>query len=313
MLTLEAYAEGQIEAVEVTKPADITLVIDFGLPVDINVLANDMKMEGATLVVEGIKKSEADVLTDSVEGAFGTATVLESDEIRYSIDKMTMNCEEVYIYGATYVRGEAKLGTCYSTVTVIPATNIYYEDNFVTYEGYKKVNGIWNLVSDLWTTEGTTLDRVQAEDRPGEFSLSGLDANNIYGYDAAYKGMSQYSLGSARKVTVDANTQAYASFKFWGTGFDVVSLTSNTTGTIIVSVYELKDDGTPNYNERVESRIVDTYYGYEYVDGEGWVVNPTFNTPNALYQDPVMKIANLEYGNYYAEITVQYDSKFSDG
>lgn len=332
-----------------------TVVIDYGLPVEINVAANDtmmgsngtVKYIGSTSVFEAgyneAKKADSDLKlweylqdqtkvypvstpmfnTETLSGVHGTITILKdstgnpSGKVEYTLSDTEMNQEETFAYATDY-QGSSTKGYYYSTVTIIPATNIYYEDNFITYEGYKKIEGVWTLVSDLWKSVGEALDKTQAEDRPGEFSLSGLDANNIYGFDAAYKGMSEYSLGSARKVTVDENTQAYASFKFWGTGFDVISLTSAKTGTIIVNVYELNSDGTPNYSRVVDSRIVDTYYGYKYVDedtdndGEidGWVVDPT--AEDALYQVPVMKISNLPYDNYFAEITVQYDQAFDN-
>ena len=72
-------------------------------------------------------------------------------------------------------------------------------------------------------------------------------------------------MGSAHKVTVTgklndrdqvtAGTYATAEFTFWGTGFDVISLTSNTTGTIVVEVTG-KTENTTSKNY-----IVDTYYG----------------------------------------------------
>ena len=49
--------------------------------------------------------------------------------------------------------------------------------------------------------------------------------------------MSTFSLGTAKKVHVfDDGVYATASFTFWGTGFDVISMTSNTTGVPAVKI-----------------------------------------------------------------------------
>jgi hypothetical protein len=107
---------------------------------------------------------------------------------------------------------------------------------------------------------------------------------------------------------VNNNTYGTAEFSFWGTGFDVISLTGNNTGTIVVSIYKKSD------NSMVKSLMVDTYYGYTYVDGK-WVVDKT--AQGELYQVPVLKVENLPYGNYKAVITVSYapffDHQNTDG
>ena len=127
---------------------------------------------------------------------------------------------------------------------------------------------------------------------------------NVYGYDSAYKDSTTFSMGSAKKVTVNADTykanKAWptATFTFKGTGFDVISLTSNTSGTFFVTV--TKNDGTV-----VRRNTIDTYYGYKLVNGN-WVA--TANDPNALYQIPVMKIKDLAYAEYNVEIKVAFAS-----
>ena len=72
-------------------------------------------------------------------------------------------------------------------------------------------------------------------------------------------------MGSATKVTVAADTYKEgetqwptATFTFKGTGFDVISLTDNTSGAIFVDVYA----GKGTSGKRVKSYIVDNYYGY---------------------------------------------------
>ena len=257
-----------------------TVVIDYGLPVDISVLANDMFGDYGKLAAVGPYSSslETDGYTgnnlasgfgstyEDAENGYGTAVVNTSTgKVRYTPKNMEMDKYEKFLYAVNYT-GDTNSGYYYDSVTVIPATTIYYEDDFLTYTAYdnkgtgdKTDDELITSGENSWTVVGDRPgNAVQAEDRPGQYSLS--DANNIYGYDAVNKGMSIYSLGQARKVTVDANTYAKAEFSFWGTGFDVISMTSDDTGVLAVDVYH---HGAEKIKEnRVAVMTVDTYYGY---------------------------------------------------
>lgn len=327
------------------------VVIDFGLPVDISVLANDILGEGAAVVglaavgsipaTQGTAELAAGFSQNSYTGTYGTATI-NGTKVRYTPKDMQMNGAEKFAYAAkANLENDQKY--YYSTVTVIPAANIYYEDSFVTFDG-------------AWEPVGQTEDGItQQEDRPGQFSLSAYDANNVYGYDEAYTDCTTYSLGSAKKVTVNSETNSNpptATFTFTGTGFDLISLTSNTTGTIFVEVYQVKDNGEVN---RLHRWAVDTYYGYtRKEDGyiqytwtltnnqwhadkkviselpEGaqvggtpqktgdvtyevnyqWMV--TNDIDNALYQIPVIRGQGLEYGTYQVIIKPTYYPAFDN-
>ena len=342
------------------------VVIDYGLPVDISVLTNDMFGEngklagvgayGDSLNLEGYDTNLASGFGNSYTGTYGTATAnVETGKVRYTPTDMEMNGYDKFAYAVNY-KGTENAGYYYDTVTVIPATTIYYEDSFVAYDnliwqqkdGGQVWEGEWTVVSkesegyeSLWTQDGTTVDGTQDEDRPGKYSLT--DANNIYGYDSVNKGMSTYSMGSAMKATVDYDNGAQASFTFWGTGFDVISMTDSTTGTIFVKVYD--ED-----NKLVKDLTVDTYYGYNYglynvtytytagqwvktvgteVTTEGatasaavfpenptegqtvaaieklWVLDP--NADEHIWQVPVMEVEGLEYGKYTVKIQAIYE------
>ncbi len=294
------------------------VVIDYGLPVDISVMANDMFGENGKLA--GISKYSADAHDTLIDAAAGNGSAIAdgfvtadcagdygkasanrtTGIVRYQLDGMTMDKSEKFTYAVDYA-GSVNAGYYYDTVTVIPATTIYYEDSFVNFSTELLTNG---TVETSWTTVGTTVDAVQAEDRPGEYSLPEIDANNVYGYDAAYEDMKTYSLGSAHKVTVtEKQNRAKAGFTFTGTGFDVISMTSNTTGTISVTV---KQGDTV-----VKDVLVDTYYGYTWSEELGWTVNS--DTDNSLYQVPVMKIEDLPYGTYDVVITAAYNDLFHHG
>lgn len=346
-----------------------TVVIDYGLPVDISVLTNDMfgengKLAGVgaisdSLNLDGHTDTKAAGFGETYTGTYGVAKAdASTGKVRYTLNTsngMQMQTYEKFAYAVNYT-GATNPGYYYDTVTVIPATTIYYEDTFLNYSSYEWDYEIkdWGEVKtgseSLWTLEAHDSNKVQAEDRPGEYSLT--DANNIYGYDAVNNNMSIHSLDKAAMVTVDYDKKALADFTFCGTGFDVVSMTSSETGTILVDVYPVDADGKrgdANYNI-----IVDSYYGYDYclcnvtyqylggdwvrtVNGRAenatevvapnkpetpkendtvsaveyaWILAPDADAVNAIYQVPLIQVSDMPYGRYEVVITVTYDKAF---
>ena len=275
----------------VSKPINDTVVVDFGLPVDISVLSNDMLPADA--VVSAISHDESTIASTTCTGTYGTLSINQGGKsVRYEMNVnngMQMQ-PEVFYYATTKSSYSA-------TLTVIPATTVYYEDSFVKTSNSSVVDETYGV----WTPEGTTDSKTQAEDRPGTASVLD-DANNLYGYDAAYANFKQFSLDSAQKVTVNAatgtpNTAPTASFTFTGTGFDIISLTDNTSGTIVVTVKNRATNETKNYS-------VNNYFGYTYSGGT-WKPTDSAN-PKALYQVPVIKVEDLTYGTYDVTIKVAY-------
>ena len=300
------------------------IVIDYGLPVKINVLSNDGLASGSKVV--GIKKTEttpvAGTMPDNTyisnidDGTYGSAVLGNDSLITYSLTDMNMTDVEVF----SYVAQDATYGYhYYAKVTVIPATIIYFEDNFknddgnsfITYKTYTYTVGTGTdaknePAANIWTSHSYTTpqDAFQAEDRPGQMTTG--DANNIYGFDGSYNASSIYSMHTAMKFTAsikdNVKTLGTAEFTFTGTGFDVISFTSDSTGLIMLEV--LNEDG-----ESVKRAIVDTYYGYSYnEDTKKWEVNT--NSKGGVYQVPVIKVEGLDYGTYTAIITASYDELF---
>ena len=292
-----------------------SVVVDFGLPVEINVTAND----GITSTLCGISTTKpvatmnrglydtAVMGTDEIPVGDITAEIISDASVKVTIEEITFHESTSFYYEAevtTTVDGNDQNGFMYSQVTVIPATTIYYEDSFVDFTSFTKDENTGEFVEDKKPQWSASVDptATQAQDRPGKSQIGeDLDANNNYGFDAAYTEMSQYSMGSAAKIDVKSNVRGEATFEFYGTGFDIIGLTSNTTGTLIVQVFD--KDG-----ESVKSAVVDTYYGYAYQDGE-WVAVPS-DDDNALYQVPVMKIFDLDYAKYTVKLTAGYNNYF---
>ncbi len=291
-----------------------TVVIDFGLSVNVNVTANDYL--NATVAGVSATALNADInsgllldepdYSSSVTTAHGAFKVGGENIVTYTPGDMNMTEPEsiYYIAEATfYVYNTVQTGYMYSSLTVIPATTIYYEDSFVDLSSYSAgEDGTFTEdETPAWAQEVTT--GTQDTDRPGENQIGTMldDADNNYGYDSAYTNMTTYSLDSAASINVNSSKYGKATFTFTGTGFDVISLTSNTTGNIFVDVVDAEGVSAGNF-------VVDTYYGYAYQNGQ-WVTVDSAD-PNALYQVPVMKVTGLDYGTYTVTIHVSYNSIF---
>lgn len=287
-----------------TFTREYTYVIDFGLPLKIKFSDFGVTDDEA---IDTVSLWEKEIVHEN-KGLYGTAKVItgstEGKYVLYTLDKPL----DKNITIPLYVKFKQRVDNDNNkpqrfTANIIPATNVYYEDSFA-----KFTNGSYNGGAIAWEDAGT---------KPQETPTQALEAlgnkTNVYGYDPAYQNSTMFSMGSARKVTVTSDmatnwnnaTSAWptAQFTFKGTGFDIISLTDNTSGAIFVDVYK----GKEATGARFKSYMVDNYYGYKYENG-AWVVDK--NASNALYQIPVMRMRDLGYGEYTAVVTVFYDTAF---
>ena len=283
---------------------NVSFVVDFGLPLNIplNSLSTDL--------------SQATINSVTVSGAkYGEASY-DNRIIKYTPTKAINGSESLTVavtgtltYTDEYGKTQVTTGTVTYFVTIIPASNVYYEDSFAKFE-----DGTGTAAAAQWSIDD---DKTAAKAKTTQ-ALEALGSKeNVYGYDSAYADSTKYSMGSAHKVTVssdmadkwaDGSAWPTATFTFKGTGFDIISLTDNTSGTIFVDVYK----GDKAEGNTVKSYFVNNYYGYTQVTGDNgkvtWVVDKT--SENSLYQIPVMKVTDLDYDTYTVVISVEYDSFF---
>lgn len=164
-----------------------------------------------------------------------------------------------------------------TSITFLPATNVLYEENFMTNGG----------THGEWIAEGTNNTATVVKD----------NENSVYGYADAYKDFADYSNGGALKATLDlkggkrAYTTDAVEFSFSGTGFDIISECGTDTGLLLVA---LSKGGNP-----FKVYIVDTYFcGDNSIGG-----NPIITGPGILdYQVPVVRAMNLERADYSVRI-----------
>lgn len=279
-----------------------TYVVDFGLPLQITGIFDS----GAEKNIGNVKLNDSNTLK------YGTV-VLTSNGYNSSLvytrtDDKAINDAETIVLDVTYKMGSSNI-TLQKTLTIIPATSVYYEDSFAKFtDGTgKAADATWSIVGNNGSvTEDKSTSKNQALTELGK-----MDADAVYGHDAAYADSTKLSMGSAHTVTVKSNmyekndkttTWPTATFTFKGTGFDVISLTDNNSGMISVKVYAVGSDGTETLEK---TKYVNNYYGYQLKDGV-WTVNNSAN--NALYQIPVIKVDDLAYGTHKVVITTAYAS-----
>lgn len=270
-----------------------TYVVDFGLPVTIPVSAFGIT-DASTITWMSLLAGEQ---TLENTGKYGTAKINSDDKtVTYTLHNTLDSTAAISLF-VKFKNDPAEQPTAVS-VNIIPATSVYYEDSFATFTNadgtnvvhqQQQTNGFWTTVGEQDTTEQQVFEQLKS------------DNSNVYGYDPAYANCRTFSMGSATKVTVDANTSKLsqvpaATFTFKGTGFDVISLTSNTSGTVMYTV-------TNSKGEKAEVGSVDTYYS----DAAG----VTTDSAKALYQIPVIKVSGLPYDTYTVKIEVGYGSFFN--
>lgn len=276
-----------------------TYVIDFGLPLKIKFsdfgVTNDADIKTVSLWEKEIVHKN--------KGLYGTAKVItgstEGKYVLYTLDKPLDKNITIPLYVKFNQRGDNDKPQLF-TANIIPATSVYYEDSFA-----KFTNGSYNGGAIAWEDAGT-----KPQETPNQaLEALGQENHKPYGYDPAYDKCTMFSMGSARKVTVtndmakDGVVWPTAQFTFKGTGFDIISLTDNTSGAIFVDVVN-KETGI-----KEKSVFVDNYYGYTYnSETNTWDATP--EKANALYQIPVIALRNLPYAEYNVVIKVAYSKYF---
>lgn len=270
-----------------------TVVLDYGKSIDIDVMGND-RVQNAVLHSVAPNNTEVGVQlgdgsTDKLVGGFESEVTLTNGKAKVENGKVVytptkyMDSIDKFLYSAKVTTSSTVEGAAdidyyrYQTVSVIPATTVYYEDNFGS-DNPDGTNGI--VYSGAWTTEGTSSNSKQDNYIEGE---------DLYGYDSSYIGDNKLSGGSAKVVVGTPNANTTASFKFKGTGFDLISRTNSTSTKIVVDVIDKEGN-------LIKSKVLNNLY-----------------QSGDLYQIPVYKVHDLEYGEYTVTITVGASSSVGEG
>lgn len=294
-------------------PNEDIIVIDYGLPVKIDPLANDV-VRGDT--VEILYVGSENVTVTETEGEHGqlSATYTEDDTIEFgtielvkgtkaandnsrdTIDyKLNKQLTEVEILTyvvqvtgnrtvssgddeITYTQTSTKTGKIY----IVPATVMYYEENFSDLVKYENGKGSWASIT-------ANSDDISAYQEPG---VVGTPNDSTYGSDVAYLNDSNDSNGT-HYFGNTTNGPVRFSYTFTGTGTSIFARTSKDTGYMQVKLYKVAEDGT-------KAQINLTYRDTYYEDTN----NSSEDSTGTLYNIPVYTESDLDYGTYMVVATV---------
>lgn len=234
------------------QPQDDKIVIDYGLPVEIDPLANDVVQNGTKSI-------------ESVSGAqFGQAEI-KDNKIIYTLKKQLTDVETLTYTAKANATISADDTTAEAKIYIIPATSMYYEENFSDMAKF----------SASWTNVGTSGTVYQ---EPG---VVGTPNDSPYGSDNAYMNSSEDSCGTSKYVsTADGKSKTFK-YTFTGKGTSFFARTNSNSGYMRVRV--TAEDGT----------VLHTLYR-----------NTKYKADGKLYNIPVFTWNTETYGTYTVTVTV---------
>jgi fibro-slime domain-containing protein len=260
--------------------ADSTFVLDYNLPVKLTAAA----LTSNSVVDIAGQNPFGTTYTIGVGNAtsnYGTFAV--ENDLTYSMNKIMngIDTQEVTLIvrekGSEVAQGTEEEITKFNgvvmpkTVTVVPASIMYYEENFVGEGALVYSNG------EAWVQYGSGND-YQSDDQDMNY---GFDPNYSIDKVAPSGLQGDASNGTIRVHTVGAGAYKLMTFDFVGTGFEILSRTTDLDYCIMLA--EVK-----NANGEIVRRLP--------------VICESEN--GDLYQVPVISITGLTYGKYTVTLSV---------
>ena len=262
------------------------IVIDYGKAIQVDVLANDPKVDGYNCELTGFVVFNANTDTTikqlnagSQEYTSGNGTYSIVDQkVEFQLHKMLSRVEKVF-YVVKYTEQENKEDFYYlfGELDIIPATSVYYETSDDTESRLFQIETSANNNIE-WQKETVPNDIVA--DGPQD---SGTIGQNLYGFDSSYENDKYLSNGSSLKAIGQGVKVTTAKFSFSGTGFDLISRTGTKQGAIRVDIY----------SDAARTTLVKSIT----------VLNKSESNLE-LYQIPVVSAELDTYGTYYVTIGV---------
>lgn len=269
------YAEGATEPAANFPQPQVVLtnkayVLDYAKPVTL--LPSDWKMSSDNMAITG-----------SI-GEKGAGYAPEYGSLKNLVySPKTTNWDgydKFYAFGKTTddntenINGNKNL---WSRVSVLPANNVYYEDDFETNEATETVGieytGKWSTVSS--DTESANTESANTEIHGGW-------------ENAALADDTKYSDGSAHMADADdkgdTGKAAIATFTFSGTGVDIYSRTNDKVGKVSAVLSAVAADGTKTVKKVL---IMDNK-----------------SESDDYYQIPTLSFGSLNYGKYEVKLVV---------
>ena len=218
---------------------------------------------------------------NTLDGLYGTYTLTDGTSLKYKPTKFMEGLDTMYLavdvrekdaaaseIGNVNINKEVQM---YKSVTVLPATVVYYEDDFPAIS-YELPEGSTNTITPV----GSSADKTQS-----------VDQSEQYGHDDTYAGSSNTEMSGGSLHTIAINQSGMvASFTFKGTGFELIARTNaKDSATISVKVYDKN-------NNLVKNIPVITEFDNGANGGE-----------EAIYQVPIIRVDGLACDQYTVKIS----------
>lgn len=273
------YASSTSETAALTFPEPQTIltskayVLDYAKETALTGLDQNTSVTAIADTMKSVSTADS-----AVTGTYGNSA-LSQNSVSYAPKTTSWDgYDNLYVFGETtnetVTSASANAnGNLWSKVSVIPANNVYYEDDFVT----DTTSGTVGIeYTGNWTTTGS---------KDGNTETANGD---VQGWETSLANDATYSDGSAH---VSSTSGATATFTFTGTGVDIYSRTDMTTGTVLATLTGSDDAGTS-----VSKYLIVDNYAESYDDGD--------STADGYYQIPTLSFDGLDHGTYTVSIRV---------
>lgn len=236
--------------VHIYDTANKAFVIDFGKPVSYK----------ASQVFDKVNELNAEITLNSGNGNYGNLTIDDNKSITYTL-KRFMEGIDKFIFSENF----GNQVTVQKSIFMVPASSIYYEDNFG--DGTTDEEGNANTAIRYGTGWSTI----------GEDKIDSILGDREYGSDKNYAN-NLHDSGTVHYVKAGNDATKTAEFEFTGRGIDIYSRVTDKTGKVKVELY----DG----NTRIARQIINSV------------------SDKDRYQIPVFSFNNLDRKTYTVKITV---------
>lgn len=271
------YAEGATEPAAKFPQPQVVLtnkayVLDYAKPVTLSPL--DWKMSSDNMA---ITKS----IGEKAAGYTPEYGLLDNTSLVYSPKTTNWDgYDKFYAFGKTTDNNTENINgnkNLWSRVSVLPANNVYYEDDF---EANNETGKVGIEYTGKWTTD--TSDAGSANTGSVDKEIHGGWKENT-----ALADDTEYSGGSAHVADADVKDEegkaAIATFTFSGTGVDIYSRTNNEVGKVSAILSSITTDG----KKVVRAVSMDNK-----------------SASGDYYQIPTLSFGPLDYGKYEVKLVV---------
>ena len=259
--------EDKVLTLYYTFDNSVSFVADFGLPLTIEAKELSNAFNNGSQITETKVSSSAQYGTVSFTGK-------NNMNIVYTPGK-TFPSSNGDTFTVTYTGKNpesGKLGSASFVINILPATNVLYEENFLT------------AANDSgWTKAGSSPITEQETQK-----VNGGGSYNVFGYDNAYVKNGEQNVTGQLGVWQASGLQYSTSTgvmttEFYGNGFDLIGSCGKNTGRILLGIFK------GNEKRPVATRIIDTKFD-------------DANVAEMLYQVPLAHVMLKDEAQYRVEI-----------